>query len=58
MFESLKAGAVREGMKQSLCPPRAQHEGVHGNKEGLAQNFVTALKNRVQELFHSIAGVP
>lgn len=46
MFESLKAGAVREGIKRSPCPPRAQHEGVHGNKEGLAQIFVTALEDR------------
>lgn len=36
-FERLTAGAGKEGIKPFPCPLRAQHEGVHGNKEGLAQ---------------------
>lgn len=41
--ESLRAGAVRERIKQSPCPLRMQYEGIHGNKEALAQNVATAL---------------
>lgn len=44
-FEILEAGAVKKGIRRSPCPPKAQHKDVHGNKEGIAQNFVIVLEN-------------